>query len=110
MKSSCSTAPTVRPIDDQRGLNLTGLVYVLALLWLVCGRAYAQPAPEIRFDIRTGALADALDRFSEQAGTADRLRPSMDRRSSAHAVSGTMTSGGGAAAVCCTAWTSTGNS
>ena len=91
MKSSCSAAPTVRPIDDQRGLNLTGLVYVLALLWLVCSRAYAQPALEIRFDIRTGALADALDRFSEQAGLQIVYDPVWIADRNAPAVSGTMT-------------------
>lgn len=91
MKSSCSAASKVRPTDDQRGLNLTGLLSVLALLWLVCTRACAQPAQEIRFDIRTGALADALDRFSEQAGLQIVYDPVWiaDRR--APAISGTMT-------------------
>jgi hypothetical protein len=95
MKSSCSAATTVRssdfPFDYRRGLTSTALVYALAWLAAQCGAAFAHPTTEIRFDIRTDALVDALDRFSEQAGLQIVYDPAWVANRKVTAVSGTMT-------------------
>lgn len=95
MKSSCSAATTVRSIDCsidyRRGLTSTALVYGFAWLAAQCGPAYAHPSDQIRFDISSDQLVDALDRFSEQAGLQIVYDPAWVANRKVTAVSGTMT-------------------
>lgn len=90
MRSSCSAATTRHSIDDRRRLNLTALICFLALLALDCKQACAQISGDIRFHIAGGSLADALDRFSEQAGLQIVYDPAWITQQRAPGLSGTM--------------------